>query len=312
VTGPRNGNVHVEGNTFTDNRIGATFRSGLIDLTGVSNVFNNGRVGLRFSPVEFTEWQFVLNGEGFDNVPVQMRSYLELVDDDAPGVSPAAQNPPDNFGGTIGAQIFNNQTQYFVQLRNGAFYNPGSPTWLNGLNSTYTANGQTITPSDTAGILTAEQLTFLEDRFWHWIDDAEVGRFWFGGLADAEIPQERILNTFDAFGALGGEVNVVLLGLPPLPGGGNPAPTNVADFLNNLTPNAGEETGNPADIEPAAGGDEPAAGETTATTAQNNSSCWADATASAVAGSTTTFSFSSVINQTTLAQATNCGNGQPQ
>jgi hypothetical protein len=241
-----------------------------------------------------------------------MRSYLELVDDDAPGVSPAAQNPPDNFGGTIGAQIFNNQTQYFVQLRNGAFYNPGSPTWLNGLNSTYTANGQTITPSDTAGILTAEQLTFLEDRFWHWIDDAEVGRFWFGGLADAEIPQERILNTFDAFGALGGEVNVVLLGLPPLPGGGNPAPTNVADFLNNLTPNAGEETGNPADIEPAAGGDEPAAGETTATTAQNNSSCWADATASAVAGSTTTFSFSSVINQTTLAQATNCGNGQPQ
>lgn len=287
IDGAYNGNVNVKGNTLTDNRVGMEFNSGLIDLRGDTNTITRGEVGMRFSPLNMGKGGF---------------AKLHLFDEDG-DVDSLPTEAPANYGGTIGNQTFVGQSLYYVELMNGAFAN----TWVDGRFSSY----DSFVPGTS--LLTQTDYDLLAPKFWDWADNAGLGRFW--GIIDtdlAEIPQERILNTFDAFGALGGEVNVVLLGLPPLPGGGNPAPTNVADFLNNLTPNAGEETGNPADIEPAAGGDEPAAGETTATTAQNNSSCWADATASAVAGSTTTFSFSSVINQTTLAQATNCGNGQPQ
>ncbi len=289
IAGAYNGIVNVEGNTLTDNRVGMEFNSGLIDLTGVSNTIAGGEVGMRFSPF------VVYEGEG-DPIYAD----LALVDEDG-DVNSLPTQAPANYGGTIGQQIFTGQSQYYVELLNGAF----ADTWVDGRFSSYDG----FTPNTS--LLSQADFDLLEPKFYDWNKNNGVGRFW--GIQDdaADIPQERILNTFDAFGDLGGEVNVVLLGLPPLPGGGTPSPTNIADFLNDLTPNAGDETGNPADIEPAAGGDEPAAGDTT-TTAQNNSSCWADATASAVAGSTTTFSFSSVINQTTLAQETNCGSGQPQ
>lgn len=299
ISGPFNGDVNVEGNTFTNNDVHAAFNSGLIDLTGDSNTFNGGRVGLLFSPVGMEP---VLMAKEL-LVPVPFMSYLELVDDDAPGVSPAAQNPPTNFGGTIGKQIFNGQSQYFVQLENGAFFAPGSPTWLNGLNSTY--NG--LTPAATGGILTQAQLDTLENKFFHWVDDGSLGRFWFGA-APADINQEDIFNNFGTFALGGGQVNVVILGLPNLPGGG----TNNPPFnFNDITPAAGEddENGNPSDIEPAAGGE--GGNEGQQQTAQNTS-CWADATLNAQTGGATSFSFSSTIGEDTLEQQNNCGLAQSQ
>jgi nitrous oxidase accessory protein NosD len=57
VQGPNNGYINVTGNTFTDNRVGARFESGIIDLTGISsdpsfggfgNKFIGGDIGLEF------------------------------------------------------------------------------------------------------------------------------------------------------------------------------------------------------------------------------------------------------------------------
>lgn len=293
ISGGENGDVNVEGNTLTSNDIGVHFESGYIDLTGASNFINGGRVGLRFAPFEY------YYGEG------GYYAYMELVDDDAPGVSPAAQNPPDNFGGTIGRQVFNGQSQYFVELDNGAFFYPGTPTWLNGLNSTY--NG--IAPSVTNGIIEPSQLAFLEEMFYHWVDDGTLGRFWFGAAGTpslAGIDQEDIFREFDPLAGIPGQVNVILLGLPRLPGSGLPPSGggDLAAMLNSLGPAAGgDETGNmsPDQLNQIA----TAAGDA----AQNGqpTSCWMDASMNAQTAGATTFSFSSVINQDTLEQESNCG-----
>jgi filamentous hemagglutinin family protein len=149
ISGAGNGSVRVENNTFTNNDVHARFQSGVIDLTGPGNTFADGRVGLRFDPVG-------------------PATGLTLVDDDAPGFSPASEDPPTNFGGTIGAQTFENQSQYFVELASGAFFAPGAPTWLNAANSMY--NGNPASP------------LVLEPLFYHWVDDPSLGRFWLGSL----------------------------------------------------------------------------------------------------------------------------------
>ena len=291
ISGGSNGNVHVEGNTFTSNDVHAFFQSGLIDLTGASNSFNGGRVGLRFAPIQYTSFD-----EETNEPYVWYQSYLELVDDDAPGVDPATTEPPTNFGGTIGAQIFNGQSQYFVELDNGAFFNPGSPTWLNGLSSSY--NG--LVPADTDGFVSPANAAFLESRFFHFIDDSTLGRFWFG-QGVAEINQEDIFKNIDPFTSLGGQISVTLLGLPRLPGGGNPPSGTGPINFNDIAPAAGDDGTAPQDIEPAAGGN---------TQTAQNSSCWADASFNAQNGNSTSFSFSSTIGEDTLAQDSSCGTGQ--
>jgi trimeric autotransporter adhesin len=326
VFGPRNGNVNVEENIFTDNDIGAQFESGLIDLTGVGNEFINGRVGLRFSPYQspfMEEGDDVISARFFgEEVPKFLKrggpiSPLQLVDNDGPGVSPPSQTIPTNFGGTIGEQLFDGQTLYFVELANGAFFNPGSPTWLNALNSTYRmGDGTLFRPSTTGGVLNRDQFAFLESRFFHFADDASLGRFFFGFVP--EIDQEDIFNQFGpaAFGA--GNVRVTILGLPRTGAAGVGA--DIAGFLNNLAPFAGGEGNDvPQDvssltpemlnqIEAAAGGNATGPDGSPTGGGASNSACWIDAAVGAQQGQVTTYSFGSQLGMSDIEQENNCAN----
>jgi parallel beta-helix repeat protein len=259
VSGGFNGDVEVSGNTFTDNDIGASFESGNIDLTGDGNVFDGGRVGMRFAPAiigfESPESDVSPTVEQTEFVPLLLLGDPIFAD----------MSLVDN---TIGAQTFGGQEGNYVGLDNEAFFAPGSPTLLNALDSTYldTPFGA-VTPSvDFASGFTAEQLAYFESKFLHFNDNGNTGLFFFPLLP--EIDQEDILRYFGPnANALSG-LNVTILGLPGIPGGAPVA-------LNNITPAAGGEfdPNDPASlnaIETAAGGEE--------------AGCWGDATSKASSG----------------------------
>ncbi len=252
LAGPSNGYALVAGNTFRRNDTGAIFESGTIDLTDArANRFIGGSVGIRFAPYPLTK----------EAAPAF--ASLELIDDDGgpdsayvPGVQPA------NYGGTIGGQIFRNQSGSFIELTNQAFFSPGNPTWINATNSRFisTVDGYDITPSDFAGlILPADQIAFLESMIYHFPDGQLVspaqnlGIFFFGSepaVIDplADINQSLIFNRFVAFNGDQTGLSVQIRGLPTLPGRGG----NIGANFNNINTFAG----NPADlnnIETAAG-----------------------------------------------------------
>ncbi len=260
VGGPNHNRVIVSGNTFTDFDIGAHFESGKINLTGDGNRFNGGRVGMRFAPAEIHS-HYDVKTLG----PDPMYAPMKLIDD------------------TIGAQTFDGQSQFYVELDNGAFFNPGTPTLLRENDSTFvnTPFG-TFTPSvDYPGGYPPAVLAYLESMFYHYNDDGSLGLFFLEPGGD--IAQERIFNEFDPFdGGLGG-LNVTILGLPTVPGGPAPTPTGgplTPAQLNNIQTAAGGETDPEAlnAIETAAG-----SGEET--------SCWNDALNGAGAGQTTTLNY---------------------
>ncbi len=248
VTGPTNGNVAFSNNLFTDNIIGASFQSGNINLTGDTNSFIGGVVGLQFSP-------FV---PGTD---------LSLVDN------------------TIGTSFFSGQSSFFVQLANGAFFAPGSPTILNGLDATYDSPFGLINPR-TSLPLTADELNFLEARFFHNTDDGTLGLFFYG---QPDLNEEDFLKIFSEFDAPNGALNLTILGMPFV---------SQSQALANLSPAAGTgSTGTSAselaNLAPAAGGDgsadefanlEPATGG-------EDVSCWSDAMAGVSSGTSVSFNF---------------------
>lgn len=319
VSGPNNGYVTVSGNGFTDNDIGAQFESGTIDLTGEGNIFEGGRVGLRFAPYAFGEGEEEYYSELAYAMPSERDIYgmlypypfttpssgyapLALVDDD--GV--------DGFGGTIGAQSFDGQSEYFVELDNEAFFAPGEPTILNGLDSTYVTPLGTITPATTGGILTQAQYNYLEDMFFHYVDRDDLGLFFFGVAEEDALPEidlEDILRGYGPFTAGANGINVTVMGLPTIPGGTAFSFANLAPFageeltpeqLASLTPAAGGEA-DPnavadflANVEPAAGGADQA--------------CWGDALANVGTGAVTNYSFGSGANEI-LADASRCQSG---
>ncbi len=271
---PDSRRVFVSGNTFTNNDVGAHFESGLIDLvTGDTNNFIGGRVGLLFKPFDFSTIESKHHGDdhyydyGYTKVtprtfgawqgkplhtlvPTEGYADLALIDDDGPGSTPYPEFP-ENFGGSIGAQFFNGQSQFFVELDNEAFFDndAGLPIWQNALNSTYVTPFGTITPADTDGVLTFDQFSFLEDKFFHFPDRGNIGIFFFG-FVPVGIDQERVFNQFGPFGPGLSGLNVTVTGLPPV----NLGP----EALAGLTPAAGgEETAEDlANIEPAAGGED--------------------------------------------------------
>jgi hypothetical protein len=211
------------------------------------------------------------------SVPTSGFAPLSLTDDDAPGVD--AYDPaviPTNFGGTIGSQIFSGFTEtgdFYVELANGAFFEPGTPTWLNGLNSTY--DGITV-PDD--GILDVATFNFLEQRFFHFTDDGSLGLFWFGFVPDP-IDQSLIFNTFGAFNGDVTGLNVQIRGLPFLPG----QTQNIGQALNNIGPFAGgnQTPDDLNEIETAAGGNQgnqtPDDLNEIETAAGENEACWSNA-----------------------------------
>lgn len=319
VSGPFNGNdegegkkVTVAGNTFTDNDIGAHFESGLIDLTGERNFFTGGRIGMRFAPFDWgtLESRYV-DGDtqkitprsfgGWQGWPIHTwvptegfaAANLRLVDDDGgPDDVFGGNFPPTNFDGTIGAQTFRGQSSYFVELANEAFYAPGNPTLLNGLESSYFMPGLGfITPSSTGGILTLAQFNFLQSKFFHYPNTGNLGLFFFGFVPG--IDQEDIFKRFDPFsGSLGG-LNVTVTGLPTVPG--------TPGALNNISPFAGgdEEGGEPGVTPEALNEIETAAGESSPAT------CWGDAINAAGAGQVVNYSFGTSFEDT-IAGAASC------
>lgn len=332
VSGFNNGYSYINGNTFAGFDIGGHFESGMIDLVnGASNSFTNGRVGLRFAPFAFGSGE----GEGEIEIlatlptsiydllfpypsmlPSSGYAPLDLVDDDAGPNSPSWPiQPPSNFGGSIGAQIFENISQFYVELDNEAFFAPGTPTWLNGLNSSYDG---TI-PGLTGGLLSEAEFNRIEGKFWHHPDgllaDQSLGRFWFGFFPELiDIDQKDLFNVFDPFnGDLTG-LNVRITGLPSTGFGPAPSPQSFAQGLNNIQTFAGGPGTNPSDlnnIETAAGGDnnnqqpddlneiDPAAGG-------DNTNCWSDAINTAAGGQSVNVVYGGSISDN-LNQAASCG-----
>lgn len=253
------GEVILSGNTLSDNDIHAQFRNVEVDLTGEGNNFNDGRIGINF------------DGEG-----------VTLIDND----------PLDQYEGTLGEQRFDGQSSFFVELTNGALFEPGQPALYDATNSTYVTPFGTITPANTGGIITAGQFDFLESKFQHFPDLDDLGLFFFGAIDP--IDQEDIFNTFGAFSGGTTGASVTITGLPFL------TQQQTASFLNNLGPAAGEGEPTPeelANIDPAAGGD--------------SVGCWSDAMSSVDGGATVSYSFDTSF-ESALADTAGCGASQDQ
>ncbi|QQG36415.1 MAG: right-handed parallel beta-helix repeat-containing protein [Micavibrio aeruginosavorus] len=279
ASGPDNVYIFLEDNTFTNNPIGAEFESGEIDLTGLANTFNGGDIALRFAP--------------------------------APGKFGFA--PMSLTGNTIGETIFNGQTTYYVELANGAFFAPGAPTLLDGLNATYDG----FRPSTVGGVLTQAQYDAIEAKIYHFNDLASLGLFFFG-FVPAEIDQEDIFRNIAGFNPRNGGLNLTITGLPTIPGFAGSA----ASFLNSIAPAAGGNAQGGqkpqrfsslveqlANIAPAAGGD--AAGAAPAAEGApvvGRSTCWGDAMAAAGAGGIVNMSYD-LSPDTALSDAAACQSG---
>jgi len=281
VQGDGNGDIAVSDNDFIDNPVHALFESGLIDLTGIGNLFQNGETALIFSPF------------GSD------QSLLRLVDNDGPGSTPfGSAFPPTNFAGTLGNQTFDGQTEKFVTLQNNAFFVGGSPLWLNALDSTYFIPGSAGGPNANSfftppanGVLDIDTFNFLESMFDHFPDFGNVGVFFFGfvpGIAEEDVYQYFTppnLNTTN--------LSLTILGFPSTGVGGGTAPFAISPFAG------GEEGGAPAVNPEALNEIETAAGESDPAT------CWGDALNMASAGQVVNYSYGTSFEDT-IAGAAGC------
>lgn len=275
MKGPYNQYITVSGNSFTGNPVGAHFESGEIDLTGEGNAFFGGDVAMLFAPAPlfYELQQYEEGGEGL--VPVSFAP-MRLVDD------------------TIGSQFFSGQSEFFVELDNGAFFEPGTPTILDATDSTFDTPFGNVNPSATGDLIGADAFAFLEDMFFHFNDRSDLGLFFFGNILSQDIDQEDIFNRFGPFSGVNSGLNVTLTGLPSVPG-------TLAETLAGIAPAAGEggeeddEEGltaeELAELEPAAGGEEVA--------------CWGDAVLSAGTGAVVSYNYR-LGGQEVLSDAGGC------
>ncbi|MEM6811108.1 MAG: right-handed parallel beta-helix repeat-containing protein [Pseudomonadota bacterium] len=288
-------NIEVSDNEFNGNDIGANFESGTIDLTNEGNEFSESRVAMRFAPaqigVEFPEFD-----EG------------EFSDETAFIVSPFEVEGTPIFadmslvGNTIGAQTFDIVEEAYVELDNGAFFDPGAPTQLSMLDSTFlnTPFGNFTPNVDFSDGFTPDVVSFLEERFFHFVDDTTLGEFFFPLFN--EIDNADVFRAIEAQNARVSGLNVTLIGFPSATAEETPisvaasAPTdNVGTIFNALEPEAGGETESDAEnlnnLEPGAGGTDVA--------------CWSDAVSAAAQGPVN-FSYSGDALDLLDAEA-NCG-----
>lgn len=290
VAGGYNGDVRLVGNVFNDNPVGAFFESGNIDITNLDNpnVFNGGQVAMRFSPYSGGGIgpSFGVGG-GF--------SPLTLVDN------------------TLGGTIFNGQTLYYVELLNGALFNPGTPTIIDGTNARFDG----VSASDNGGFLTPGQIAAIESKLYDFDDIGTVGQI-FVGLPFPQLLTidnfEDFFRQFNLFSAGLGGLRVTVTGLPYVifgPGGGIGSLASIAPAAGNEEE---EDQNNPealAGVEPAAGGNAPAQ------TAQNVAAiepeagaedvpCWGRAVSEAGAGKAVSYNFGGSFAES-LADAAACG-----
>ncbi len=300
VQGPDNGYINVTGNTFTDNRVGARFESGIIDLTGISSDPSFGGFGNKF-----IGGQHGMVFDAYGNDPTQLSLVRtggilaagHTYDGQFNDTWPSVLTNPVNFGGTIGSQYFEGQSVSFVTLRRDTFTeNRTDAIWLDATDSTYFRPGfGAFSPADTGDILTQDQLDFLESMFRHRPDATRRGIFFFGALPapeGVEFLKDPIYDPFD--GGVSG-LNVTITGLPRVLGFA-PASTGAAG-LNAIAPAAGDETTSAdlANIEPAAGGE-----------GGQNVSCWSDAVNAAGTGGPVNYSYGGTFEESIAAAAT-CG-----
>ncbi len=263
--GTDNGSIVMLGNIFTDNTVGASFESGDIDISDLTNpnTFIGGDVAMRFSGAD-----------------------VSLV------------------GNTIGSTIFSGQSTYYVEFLNGAFFNPGTPTIIDGRFASYDGfvpmSGAVALDGDGNPILTAAQLQAIEDMLFDFDDTGLIGQI-FTGLIPA-LSIEDQFDEFDADEAAASGFNLTVRGLPQVTFGGGAAALagiapaaggeQTAEILAAITPAAGEESPqNVAEIEPEAGGE--------------TDECLGSALTKASQGQVTTYNFSGVFEDT-LASTANC------
>ncbi len=218
------GQVNISGNEVTNSDIGMNFESGLINLTGASNTITGGRVGYHFEPT------------GLSSVNL--------------------------LGNTIGSTIFAGQSQYYVELANGALYNPGTPTIISAIDASFDG----FVPNSALGLnLTQTQYDQLENGIYHFNDDDTLGLFFFG--LSPSIDQSDLFRDIAGIPGVAGRFSITIRGLPRIAGLTVPAAANAdAGFsLNDITPAAGGDetdgtnnaTGNSLDqITPEAGANE--------------------------------------------------------
>jgi filamentous hemagglutinin family protein len=283
ISGPSHDFVTTAGNILTNNPVGMHFESGEIDLTGDANTIIGGDVGLLFRP-------YIVGFEHNDYPEVSVKTAYP------PMTGDPIYAPMSLVDNTIGTTIFEGQSTYYIELDNGAFFDPGRPTLLNGLDATYDG----FNPASHGGILTQAQYNHLESMIYHYRDDRTLGLFFFGVVPQlGNINQEDILRLFGGFNPNSPSGGLIITGLPRIGGGGGaPGAGGVAGFLAGLAPAAGDEEDNGegesvANIEPAAGD-------------VNDAACWGDATNMLGQGTPVSYSFGDEATGL-LDKAESCG-----
>lgn len=285
VSGAYNGYIKLAGNTFTDNRIGAEFQSGLIDLTGATNKFIGGDVGLLFSPVT--------TSGPLSSKASAVPTGLQLVDN------------------TIGTTFFSGQSQYYIKLENGAFYNPGTPTIIDGSQATY--------DGVFGGLMTEAAYSEIESKLFHWNDDNSLGLFFYGSTPVAEtlsFDEKDVFRDFEPFTQQSANTfSITILGLPSVggfPQGQRATGNGGSNFdFANLEPAAGEESemiDGQSDIASnnatAVSDIQPASGDSS-----NETSCWGDTMQSLDQGQAVTLSYG-MSPLESLRDVSRCQSGQ--
>lgn len=235
TTGDAVGEVEIAGNTLDNNPTGMSFASGTIDISDLANpnTISNSTTGMVFSPADPAD-------------------DLSLAND------------------TIGATIFDTISGDYVTLENGALFNPGTPTIIDGLAASYDG----VVPLDAplgAGLLTAVQRLAIQAKITDFIDDATLGQLVVGLTLDLDDEDLFALNLF-SLQVPNPNVNVTFTGLPPV--------TLDAASLNAIAPAAGANfsAADFANIEPAAGGAPSSDGSDLANiepAAGGSDGCWA-------------------------------------
>jgi len=235
--------ITLTDNRFVNNNTGAYFESGVITLAGV-NTFTGGNTGMVFSPFSFYE-----GGEGDDVSP----STTLRVSDESYGT---ALELTDN---TLGETVFEGQTGNYVTLENGALFNPGTPTVINGIESTF--------DGVSGAELTTAQLNQIEGKIRDYDDQRTLGQIFVGFVPqdDTVIDQEDVLRQINSLLNIGNNnARVTVTGLPRVPG----VTPNMVNALNALQPAAGGEGNGESPeeldaLQPAAGGNN-----------DNEAACW--------------------------------------
>ena len=265
-----NGYVDIDTNRFTNNTIGMWIGSGLIDLThsntGIDpsgnvvetgNIITGGSIGKKFEPTM---------SSNFYPAPEFAISNIE---------GPSASTPASLtlVGDTLGHTVFNGQTTYYVDLENGAFYNPGTPTIIDGTQATW--------DGVPGGLMSPSQLLAINAKIHDWHDDQSLGLI-FPGYAD--LNDNLILQKVLGRNYATRKGSVTVLGLPhigPFLGGEKEHFFSLKD-LADIAPAAGGNDngqGNGKDLTPAELGQiAPAAGGSNDNLVDSgklaNATCW--------------------------------------